>query len=152
MKKSKTAARVIGRVGRNPVIAVRVPAPLHHRITEMAKDSGRSMSEVMADLIARSFDWNAAFGDRVEMLKQAKAEMDRMVQGNFDIEMRRRGWTPRLGTPYWLPPGVAPQSGFIDPEPKAPDEIDEINAAIDALETRLNKLKADRPQQNKKEV
>src|SRR6476646_3429356 len=99
MKKSKGAARRIGRVGRNPVIAVRVPAPLHHRITESAKTSGRSMSEEMAWLLARSFEWQEAFGDRVEMLRQAQADVDRMVRGNLEAEMRRRGWRPRHGSP-----------------------------------------------------
>jgi hypothetical protein len=141
MKKSKKAARPIGRVGRNPVIAVRVPPALHQRIAKAAQDDGRSMSEVMSDLLARAFDWHDAFGDRVEMLKQAKAEIDRMVQGNFDIEMRRRGWAPLLGTPYWLPPGIAPPSGF-KPETASPsDEVGQINAVLDALETRLKRLK-----------
>ena len=91
MKKSKKAARVIGRVGRNPVIAVRVPPPLHHRITESAKASGRSMSEEMAALITRGFEWQDAFRDRLAMLLQAQDEMRRMVEGNLEAEMRRHG-------------------------------------------------------------
>lgn len=41
---------------RKPVIAVRVPAPLHQRIKDSARASGRSMSEEMAWLLARAFD------------------------------------------------------------------------------------------------
>ena len=84
------------RAGRNPVIAVRVPPALHQRITKVAQDDNRSMSEVMADLLARAFDWHDAFGDRVSMLKQAKAELEQMITVNFDVEALRRGWRPPL--------------------------------------------------------
>ena len=155
MKKSKKAARVIGRVGRNPVIAVRVPPPLHHRITESAKASGRSMSEEMAALITRGFEWQDAFRDRIAMLLQAQDEMRRMVEGNFEAEMRRRGWAPLHGSPYWIPPEAAPPSGFVDPEAappsgfvdveaKAQGELDELDAAIEAIQAKLDKLKTSR--------
>jgi hypothetical protein len=148
MKKLKTA-RPIGRIGRNPVIAVRVPPPLHHRITESAKTSGRSMSEEMSFLLARAFEWQQAFGDRVEMLDQAKAEIDRMVRGNLEAEMRRAGWKPLHGTPYWSRPGAAPPSGFVDAA-EAAAQLNEIDAAIDIIEAKLTKLKAQR--QKKKEA
>jgi hypothetical protein len=41
---------------RKPVIAVRVPAPLHQRIKDSARASGRSMSEEMAWLLDRAFE------------------------------------------------------------------------------------------------
>lgn len=155
MKKSKATARPIGRVGRNPVIAVRVPAPLHQRIVESAKTSGRSMSEEMAALLAHGFEWQDAFGDRMKMLDAAKVEIGRMVSGNLEAELRRQGWRPLHGSPYWMPPGVAPQEGFtgpetapqddfVDVEAKAADELDEIDAVIEAVQIRLNKLKASR--------
>ena len=54
-----------------------------------------------------------------------------------------------------MPPGVAPQEGFtgpetapqddfVDVEAKAADELDEIDAVIEAVQIRLNKLKASR--------
>ena len=156
MKKSKKAARVIGRVGRNPVIAVRVPPPLHHRITESAKASGRSMSEEMAALITRGFEWPDALRDHLATLL-AQDEMRRMVEGNFNLEaeMRRRGWAPLHGSPYWIPPEAAPPSGFVDPEAappsgfvdveaKAHGELDELDAAIEAIQAKLHKLKTSR--------
>jgi hypothetical protein len=120
MKKSKKATRVIGRIGRNPVIAVRVPPPLHHRITESAKASGRSMSEEMAALLTRGFEWQDAFGDRVEMLSKAQDEINQMVRGNLEAEMRRKGWKPVHGSPYWIDPEAAPKSGWVDPEAPLP--------------------------------
>ena len=51
--------KAFGRRGRSPVIAVRVPAPLHKRIIDSAKASGRSMSEEMASLLERGFQWQA---------------------------------------------------------------------------------------------
>ena len=157
MKKSKGAARPIGRIGRNPVIAVRVPPPLHHRITESAKASGRSMSEEMAWLIANGFQWQEAFGDRVQMLKEAKAEVDRMVRGNFEAEMRRRGWVPVHGSPAWLPPEAALQSSFVNPH-AAPQGAFVDLAAHDfeppskTTTAKLNERKTSRPPQKKKEA
>jgi hypothetical protein len=144
MKKSKKA-RTIGRVGRNPVIAVRVTPALHQRITESAKASGRSMSEEMAALLTRGFEWQEAFSDRVKMLEQAKVEIDRMVADNFKAEMRRRGWKPLHGTANWIDPEATAtlQSGFVDPAEAEPDEeLDTLGEAIEAIKERLNRVEA----------
>jgi hypothetical protein len=61
-------AKPIGRVGRSPVIAVRVRAPLHKKIVKSAKISGRSMSEEMAVLLERGFELTDNSGDRVKAL------------------------------------------------------------------------------------
>ena len=137
------AKRLVGRVGKMPVIAVRVTAPLHTRIIESAKRNGRSMSEEMAALLEDAFAWQDAHGERGRMLQETKVQYERFVDEHFDIEMKRRGWQPLHGSPYWLPPGSAAQSGFIVPAPAVDDtdEIDRINAAVDALEVRLAKLK-----------
>jgi hypothetical protein len=154
MKKSKKAARVIGRVGRNPVIAVRVPPPLHHRITESAKASGRSMSEEMAALITRGFEWKDALRDQLAKIIAGRDETRRMDDGNLEAEMRRRGWAPLHGSPYWIPPEAAPPRGFVDPEAAPPSgfvnleaaesELDEIDTAIKAIQAKLDKLKTSR--------
>ncbi|MET4513724.1 hypothetical protein [Bradyrhizobium sp. I1.7.5] len=143
MKKAKKA-RPIGRTGRNPVIAVRVTPALHNRITESAKISGRSMSEEMAALLTRGFEWEQAFGDRVNMLEQARAEIDRMVGSNFKAEMRRRGWKPLHGTPHWIDPEAAAitPSGFVDPTVMA-DNLT-LGAALNSnLDDMIDKI-ADR--------
>ena len=120
MKKSKKAARPIRRAGRNPVIAVRVPAPLHQRIVESAKTSGRSMSEEMAALLERGFEWQDAFGDRMKMLDAAKIEIDRMVTEILKPRcagaVGRRCTARRTG----FRQEHAPQSGFVDPEAAPP--------------------------------
>ena len=78
-----------------------------------------------------------------------------MVEGNFEAEMRRHGWAPLHGSPYWIPPEAAPSSGFVDPaaappsgfvdvEAKAHGELDELDAAIEAIQAKLDKLKTSR--------
>jgi hypothetical protein len=54
----------VGRVGRSPVISVRVRAPLHKRIIKTAKASGRSMSEEMAVLLERGLELTDRLGNR----------------------------------------------------------------------------------------
>jgi len=53
-----------GKKVRSPVIAVRVRAPLHKRIVKAAKVSGRSMSEELAVLIERGFEFTDRYGNR----------------------------------------------------------------------------------------
>jgi hypothetical protein len=43
--------------------------------------------------------------------------------------MRRQGWTPLVGSPYWLPPGAVPTSRFVEAE-------------VAALERRITALKS----------
>jgi hypothetical protein len=116
--KSTRQPRPIKPIGRSPVVAIRVPAPLHARITAEAKRAGMSMSEFMAGQLWRSFEWQDAFNDRVAMLKEAAAESKRVIAGNLEAEMRRQGWSRLHGTEYWLPPGMVPRSGFIAGEPE----------------------------------
>jgi hypothetical protein len=80
--KSKKAAprKSIKPIGRSPVIAVRVPARLHERITKSAKDNGRSMSEEMAWLIQAGLDWNLA----------------------LDAGLLDKGFQRIEGTPHWF--------------------------------------------------
>jgi hypothetical protein len=47
--------------GRNPVIAVRVPPPLHKEITADAKAARRTMSEEMEDLLRAALDHRKRF-------------------------------------------------------------------------------------------
>jgi hypothetical protein len=116
--------RSIKPLGRNPVIAVRVAPPLHRRITEEAKRAGQSMSEYMADALGRSFEWQSAFGDRHKMLKEAAVEAKRITSDTLEAEMKRAGWRRLWGTPYWLPPGSVPQSGFIAAEPEQRQDLE----------------------------
>jgi hypothetical protein len=112
-------------VGRSPTIYVRVAQPLHQRIRASARRSKRTMSEEMATLLANAFDWQDAFGD----VKSFLAESKRMTRDNLQAEMRRQGWTPLVGSPYWLPPGAVPTSRFVEAE-------------VAALERRITALKS----------
>jgi hypothetical protein len=80
----------IGRAVKKPVIAVRVPAPLHQRIVKSAKRNGRCMSEEMAALLEAAFAWQDAHGDRVRMLQEAKAQCERLVSEQLKIDAERR--------------------------------------------------------------
>jgi hypothetical protein len=116
MAKSKMKRSIRPR-GQNPVIAVRVSAPLHKRITAAAKTSRKTMSEQMASMLERAFEWQDAFGDRLQMLREANAEAERIRRGILESELRRLNWRRQHGTPYWVPPEVhgLPPDGFIDP-------------------------------------
>jgi hypothetical protein len=59
----------VGRIGRSPVISVRVRAPLHKRIVKTVKASGRSMSEEIAVLLERGFEWTDRYGNRTLSLE-----------------------------------------------------------------------------------
>ena len=136
MKKPKKAARSIRPLGRSPVIAVRVPGPLYERITKSAKDNGRSMSEEMAALIQRGFDWTDA----------------------YEAGMLANGFQRLHGTPRWvkLPKGTA--KGFLTkeqadtffdhPVAESPlteeainEQLDEIDASLDRITNQIRSLR-----------
>jgi hypothetical protein len=147
VKKAKKAARSIKPLGRNPVIAVRVPEPLHARIKAAADAGGQSMSETMAALIQNGLDWNAAFADRVTMLRQARQQLREMLANDLKAAMRAKGWVRRHGSPYWVDPeALAQRSGFIDPDhPDLDAPVDGpewIAADLDVLEDRIRKLRS----------
>jgi hypothetical protein len=127
--------------GRDPVIAVRVPEPLHRRITAEAKRTGQSMSELMADLLGRGFEWQDAFGDRYQMLKEANATAKQIAADQLEAEMRRHGWNRLWGTPYWLPPGSMPESGFIVAEPEGKQQNHFEAIITRAVRTALAEVK-----------
>jgi hypothetical protein len=124
-KKSMRKGRSRRPAGRNPVIAVRVSEPMYKQIKEAAKQSRQTMSEQMAALLRSAFEWQVAFSEA----KELKAEFSRLMQGDLKGAMRRAGWVPLHGSPYWLPPGSVPTSGFI----KA--EVAELERRITALKT-----------------
>ena len=119
----KPAGRSRRPAGRSPVIAVRVSEPLYRQIKEAAKESKQTMSETMARLLKRSFEWDATFAEP----KRLSAELLERQKEDLKAEMRRQGWRPLLGSPYWLPPEVAPlegtESGFIGAKKVDPIEI-----------------------------
>ena len=129
-KKSTRKGRSARPAGRSPVIAVRVEAPLYWQIKDAAKQSKQTMSEMMAALLRSAFEWQAAFAD----VKALKAEFKRLTQDNLEAAMRREGWAPLHGSPYWLPPGAVPTSGFIKHE-------------VDELERRITALKSAQPKE-----
>ena len=139
MKKAKKAARSIKPVGRNPVIAVRVPEPLHERIKTAADVGGQSMSETMATLIQNGLDWKEAFGDRVSMLRQAREDVRRIATADLKARLLAEGWAivhdGKTGAALFAPPeaGVA-RSGFL--------AVDEINAELDVIEDRIREIRA----------
>ena len=114
MKKAAGKGRSRRPAGRSPVIAVRVDAPLYEKILASAKQSQRTMSEEMAWLLQFSFEMQAAFGTA----KEAYGRFKRLNEDTLQSEMRRYGWRPRVGTPYWFK--TEETGGFIA-EP--PDEL-----------------------------
>jgi hypothetical protein len=101
-----------------PVIAVRVPASLHQRITRAAKRSGRTMSDEMAHLLALGFEMQDAFGDRLQIIREANAQAAQIQRSALEAALRRANWRRLGGTPYWLPPeahGLPPNPQWLDP-------------------------------------
>jgi hypothetical protein len=58
------------KIGRRPVIAVRVREPLYNRIVEAARVSGRSMSDEMAVLLERGFELTDSHGNRKQQFQE----------------------------------------------------------------------------------
>jgi hypothetical protein len=112
-------------VGRSPVIYARVPYELHKRIKASARQAKRPMSEFMAEMLGNAFNWQDTFREAQGLMAESK----RLIRDNLKAEMRRQGWTPLHGSPYWLPPGVVPTSGWI-------------KAEVSALERRITALKS----------
>jgi hypothetical protein len=73
----------VGRVGRSPVISVRVRAPLHKRIVKTARASGRSLSEEIAVLLERGFEWTDRHGNRTMAFD---AQPTKIAIAKLDIE------------------------------------------------------------------
>jgi hypothetical protein len=139
MKKSKraTSRKSIKPIGRSPVITVRVNGRLYDRITKSAKDNKRPMSEEMAALIQRGFDWNDAF------------EAGLLAKGF----QRLHGSSP----PQWVKLPEETPKGFLTKEQAATffdrpagdaplteaaiNELDKINAALDGIEDRVRKIR-----------
>jgi hypothetical protein len=139
LKKSGDKGRSRRPPGHSPVIAVRVPEFLYRRIKESAKRSKRTMSEEMASLIERTFEFQDAFGE----IKNMMAESKRVTKENLKAEMRRQGWRRIHGTPNWIAPEAVlknefgqTESGFI-----ADTELDRIDTALDGIEKRIRALK-----------
>lgn len=122
MKKSKKATRSIKPVGRSPVIAVRVPEPLHQRIKKVAGDREQSMSETMADLITKGLDWTEAFGEHQTFFRGEREKVRQLLKGDIKAGLLERGWTivhhakDGVGIDLFAPPEAGfPKSGFLTP-------------------------------------
>lgn len=110
-KKSRGKARRLTKpLGQNPVIAVRVSAPLYEQIAASAKQAQQTMSEHMQTLLASAFDWRAIFLHRQQMIEEARrivqetaAECERLRIVNLTNELRRRNWK-RNEKGWWAPP------------------------------------------------
>jgi hypothetical protein len=124
MKKSAKTGQAI-RPPRSPVLAIRVPGPVYGELKKAAKIAGTTLSEYVQQLIARGREWQDTIGEAKRLLTESK----RIIGENLIAEMRRQGWVPLHGSPYWLPPGAVPTSGFI----KA--EVAELEQRIAALKT-----------------
>ena len=127
MKKPAGKGRSRRPAGRSPVIAVRVSEPLYRQIKDKAKQSRATMSETMARLLKRAFEWDETFAEPKRLSAELLERQKENLKADLIAEMRRQGWTPLLGTPYWLPPEVAPregsESGFIGAKKVDPIEI-----------------------------
>jgi hypothetical protein len=118
----RPTAKRIKPAGRNPVIAVRVPESLQKRIKDAAKRSGKSMSEEMAWLLARGFEWQDAFGDRKKMLKEAEVSINQLTLENVEAKLPLFNFKPihdhRYSGRVWTRGGQLPDSpegGAVDP-------------------------------------
>jgi hypothetical protein len=141
-KSTKRSGRSI-RPERSPVIAIRVPAPLHEEVSKAAKAAGRTISEHMAEIVARGQEWQGLINEARNVLQQANAEAKRIVRGTLETELRRRNWKREADTGKWVPPEVHgyPPDGFIaDPDqldPRIAVEIKRaVNAALDERDAR----------------
>jgi hypothetical protein len=140
MKKSvkKTGGGGSIRPARSPVIAIRVPEPVHGGIVRAAKEAGMTMSEYVAQLITRGQEWQDAIGDARKLLHQTKIEAKRIVSSTLETELRHRNWK-RNEKGWWAPPEVHgfPADGFIETEPGEPNRLDpqtvaEIERVVEA--------------------
>ena len=123
------------------MIAVRVPEPLYRQIKEAAKESKQTMSEAMAWGLTRAFEWQAAFYDA----KRLSTEFQQRMKEDLKMEMRRHGWRPLHGSPYWLPPEVAPHKdtgGFVGTK-----KVDPLEVLRTELERCIAIIKAVQPQE-----
>lgn len=118
MKKPRKTSGGAIRPARSPVIAIRVPTPVHAAITKAAKDAGLTISEYVARLIARGEEWTAAIGDASNLLAQARAEARRIVGSTLEAEHRRHNWK-RNEKGWWAPPEAhgLPANGFTETKP-----------------------------------
>ena len=140
MKKPAGKGRSRRPPGRTPVIAVRAPALLYRQIKDAAKQSGQTMSETMAMLLTRAFEWDATFAET----KRLSAEFQQRMKSDLKMEMRRQGWRPLRGSPYWLPPEVAdvtpPQEGAgfkkVDPIEMALTQLERCAAILKAIQPK----------------
>jgi len=107
------------------VIAIRIPKPMHDGIRKAAKTAGMTLSDYVAQLIIRGQEWQETIGEAKRLLTESK----RAAHDNLIAEMRRQGWAPLRGSPYWMTPGTVPTSGFI-------------KAEVEQLEQRITALKA----------
>jgi hypothetical protein len=96
-------------------VSMILSAETKKRLDQEAKVSGRTLSQVGEWLIDRALTLD-------DTLKQMNRSLTGIDRENFEIEMRRRGYT-KLNDPrgvVWLPPGApVERSGFI---PWAEDE------------------------------
>jgi hypothetical protein len=86
-------------LGRNPVIAVRVPPPLHQEIAEDAKASERTMSEEMATLLRQALDHRKRFPTSAVAQAVESATLSFLIGGaNYarDIAKLTKPWPTDL--------------------------------------------------------
>ena len=126
--KKATTRRSNKPLGRTPVISARVPEFLYVRIKASAAASGRPMSDEIAALIIRGFEWGDVFHDRAELLRLTKIECDRMRRGPPQFGFIEQTDTSR--TPVEIPAG---------PIPAPTSEADELRARIERLEQLIIK-------------
>jgi hypothetical protein len=112
------------------------------KLEEAAAASGRSLTAETEHRLAMSFEWDEAWGDVQKLRAEFKRRLEEIESGNLEAVMRRKGWKPLGGTPYWHPPGVVEQSGFVDPAKDArPVATVDLRALIEeTIERVLERL------------
>jgi hypothetical protein len=94
MKKSskKAARKSIKQVGRDPVIVIRVPGPIHKRIKTIAAESEESMAAAMGKLVQNAIEWKEMFADLQTFFRQRREEIRETLKGELPAGLLAKGW------------------------------------------------------------
>src|SRR4051794_21240157 len=97
-------AKAADREGKLLPTSVRMTPSLRSRLEAAASKAGRSLTQEIERRLERAFEWDDAHGEARDWLAKQKAEIDKVDEANFEVEMRRRGWKPLVGSSYWITP------------------------------------------------
>lgn len=138
----KKAARPTKPVGRNPVIAGRVPEPLYEKIKAAAAASGRSMSEELAWRVEQAFNTDEVLGG--PEMRNIAALMIGAFNAAGAAADSADGYVSAEGEYNWrrdqfcyLHAAMAVVEALLVATPKGPLTPDQISLEVDVLTKRL---------------